>query len=402
MPPTAIGIGVGLSRVSPPPPLILDFRSPTWGFGTDPPAGCGYARAACASTVQTGASTLFDLSALSAVANVIVSGRASDSWEIGIAIEEPRTNLITYGRNYAQASWTVFGSATRTAGQSDPFGGTGASRIQAPSGTHGLGETIRTSCAGVSTASAWLRSHSGTAAPNLNTDRSSARIATNATATTAWGRLSFTATGGGAETTALVPVDGRDHSAIGGVVNGARDFAVDACQREVGGYPTSFIPTAGAITTRNAGFLPVLGATWASRILGGRAGILRHFRPMGARSEYSGTRYLWWLDANNHVSFAAATGVVTVTIAGVTNTTSALAWSRYADAQVFVEMGAGVSYVALLADGVRTVPSVAGSALGSLSAGDLYLGSSNVGGHTCAWNYKAGFFAPGTRPDWAW
>lgn len=385
------------------PPLVLDFRAASWGFGTEAPTGCGYTRAACASSVQTGTGTLFDLSALSAVAGLLAWGRALDAWDVGLVLEEPRTNLITYGRDYAQASWTVFGSALRTSGQSDPFGGTGASRIQAPSGTHGLGETIRTSCAGISTASAWLKSASGTAAPNLNTDRSSARIATSATAAATWGRLSFTATGGGAETTALVPVDGRDWSGIGGVAAGTRDFYVDACQREVGAYPTSYIPTAGAITTRNATFLRALSATVAPRLATGRLSLELKLRPMGARTEYGGTTSLWYVDANNQAAFVPSTGVLTITVAGSTNTVTLPSWARYDLVELSVQCGGGLATVVKYRLNSGSVMSLAvtGSALGTHASGDLYLCSTSSAQHLSCWLYTATFHPNGTAPAWA-
>lgn len=402
MPPISLGLGLGLSRASRPGPLLIDLRpavsSLGWAVDTVAPAGCTYTRAASPGTVQLGASGLYDLTLFAGVANLLVSGRASDSWDVGLLLGEARTNEVLAGRNFSAGSWVTAGTVTRTTGQSDAFGGTGATRVQVSSGVHVLAET-GTGTLSALTASAWVKG----VAPNFNVFRSTTPVvaATTAGSVGAWGRVSVAHNAlGGASS--VEPVDGRDWSGVGGLVAGARDVMLDACQREAGGYPDEFIPTAGAAATRAASFLSLPGAMLASRLIGGRVGILRHVRFKGARSEYSGTRYLWWLDANNHVSFAPATGVVTVTIAGATNTTSALTWSRHSEGQVFVEMGAGVSYVAILIDGVRTVPSVAGSALGSLSAGDLYVGSSNVGGHSCAWNYFAGFYAPGTRPSWAW
>ncbi len=382
-----------------PSPLILDFRSSSATFGVTAPAGCGYSRAACVSSVQTGASSLLDLSAFSGTADLLVRGRASDSWEHGIALEEARTNLVTYARNYAQAAWVKAGTVTRTTGQSDPFGGSGATRVQVASGTNVLADTGSGSLTDV-TVSAWVKG----AAPNANIFRTVGAVVTATTAGSvgAWGRAALSATGA-ASATSLEVVDGRDWSSVGGLVAGARDVMLDACQREAGLYPSSYVPTTGSTATRAASFFRVLSATWASRLLAGRVGLELWLRPMGARTEYTGTRYLWWIDANNNVAFDAATGVLTVTVAGASNTTSAITWSRNADVRVYVELGGSLAtYVAVLIDGVRTVPSITGSALGALAAGDLYLRSSSTTGHTCSWVYWQGFYAPGTRPDWAW
>lgn len=388
-------------HASRPPPLVLDFRVSVASFGVTVPAGCGYTRAASPDSVQIGSSLLVDLSSLAGIANVLVQGRTDDAWPGGIAGGEARTNLVTYGRGFSNAAWTKvttggpsYGAAT------SPFNTAGATLVTVPSGTGILAETVASGVvAGNVTASFWMLG--SPANSNLFTTASADRTAIATGSAAAWGRLSITRASGGG-TSALVLADGRDFVLKGGLVAGAHTATFDCAQREPGAYPSPWIPTTGATATRAASFFRVLGSTWSSRILAGRLGLGLWLRPWGARSEYTGVRYLWWLDANNHVAFDASTGVLTVTIAGASNTTSAITWNRDADVEVFVEMGAGVSYVAVLIDGVRTVPTVTGSALGSLSAGDLYLRSSSTTGHTCSWLYMQSFWSPGTRPWWAW
>lgn len=389
------------------PPLLLDLRPAikTFGFALDTifPPGCLYTRAASGGAVQSGTSSVFDYSPFFGVTvNMVVSGRANTDWEIGVLIEEARTNLVLNWRNFGAASWTLQGGATQTVtpGQLTPAGAGGARLVACPTpGSSALGETAPSGATGFTSVSAFYLG----ATPNGNLFKNTGGTRTGSlfTSPTVWTRDSITADmGGGAS--AYVPVDARDRSAEGGYAAAAVSTYLDFAQREAGRYPSSPIATTGTAATRAANFLRVPSATWSHQLVSGRVGFLRHLRPEGARSEYSGTRYIWWLDSNNHVAFDATTGVVTVTVAGATNVTSAITWNRYAEMQIYVEIGAGVAYVAFLIDGVRTLPTVSGSALGALSAADVFLASSNVGGHFCSWNYWQGFYAPGTRPPWAW
>jgi len=398
----ALGMGIGVAHATRPPPRILDFRTAAASFGVTVPAGCAYTRAACVSTVQTGTSGLVDLSAFSGTANLVVSGRADDAWEYGLLLGEARTNLVTYGRDFSNAAWTkVTSSGPSYGAATSPFGGTGATLVSVPITTGILAETTASGVvAGNVTASWW---HLGAASnSNLFTTGDGLRTGTTLGSVSVWSRLSITRASG-SNTSAIVLADGRDWTASGGLAAAAYSATFDAAQREAGNYPDEYIPTAGATATRNASFARALSAFWSPQILGGRVGIERAFRPKGARAEYTGVRYLWWSDANNNVAFDAATGVITVTVAGASNTTSAITWNRYASLRVYVETGGGLAtYVAVLIDGARTVPSITGSALGTVPAGDLYLGSSDTTGHTCAWNYRRGFYAPGPRPGLAW
>jgi hypothetical protein len=50
-------------------------------------------------------------------------------------IEKVRTNLQTYSQDFSNAVWVKSAGATLTHSQTDPNGGTTASRLQMPSGT---------------------------------------------------------------------------------------------------------------------------------------------------------------------------------------------------------------------------------------------------------------------------
>lgn len=380
-----------------PGPLVLDFRSAAATVGTTAPAGCGYTRAACASSVQTGTSTLVDLSAFSATANLIVRGRALDAWEFGIQLEEARTNRVPYSSDYTVGGglrWTQGGTVTGTAGQLGPAGAGTATRLQATAPgdnrfftATGLGASV-----GV-THSSWVTPNAPPAdvaiAGDAGTD--------NSLALSVWERLMATGTVTAADS--LYVVFG---SASAGLSAGARDWLVYGSQIELGRFPSSYIPTAGGTATRNATFLRALSATVTPKLATGRLSIELSFRAMGARTEYSGTHSLWYVDANNQAAFVASTGVLTITVAGATNTCTLPSWARYDLVEISVQCGGGVATVVKyrLNSGAVTSLAITGSALGTHATGDVYLLSTNAGQHLSAWLYTAAFYAPGA-PSWA-
>jgi len=351
--------------------------------------------------VQTGTSTLLDASASSGTANLLMWGRASDSWDVGIVLEEARTNFVTRGRDYSNASWTKVTTGTPTyGGATSPFGGTGATLVTVPITTGILAETTASSAvAGNVTASFWMLGDPANS--NLFTTTGSDRTAITTGSASAWGRLSITRSAGGG-TTALILADGRDWTAKGGLAAAAHTATFDAAQREEGSFPTEYIPTAGATATRNATFLRVLSATWASRVTAGRLSLELKLRAKGARTEYSGTHSLWYVDANNQAAFVASTGVLTITVAGATNTCTLPSWARLDLIELSVQCGGGAATVVKYRLNGGSVVSLAitGSALGTHATGDMYIGSTNAGQHLSGWYYLAAFYAYGA-PTWA-
>lgn len=370
--------------------------------GLTVPSGTGYTRAACYSSVQLGSTSILDMSAFAALADVLYTGRASDAWEYGLVLEEARTNLVL-ARDTAAASWSRFGGIVRTGSQASPVGDNAAARFEAPSGG-GLGENVAGATASAFTTSAWVRSHSGTAAPNFNTFRTLAgRVAINTAVGTTWTRLSQSLSGGGGETSALLPVDGRDWSGVGGVAAGTRDIYVDCPQRELGSFPTEWIPTAGSARTRAANFFRILSATLAPTLALGQLRLEMHLRPKGARTEYSTAAVaLWWIDANNHASLAPSTGTLTIAVGGVTNTCALPSWARHDELRLFFEVGGSqATRVRYSVNGAAPVaPAITGSALGAVSAGDVYLCSTSTTNHLSCWLYAARLWRAGRAPSW--
>ncbi|MEY5061765.1 MAG: hypothetical protein RIS45_1686 [Planctomycetota bacterium] len=385
--------------------LSLDFRiSNAFGYSLDTvvPAGCAYTRTACVGSVQSGTSGLYDYSGFGlSVPNMLVWGRASDAWETGLVLEEARTNLVLNARNFNAASWITAGTATRTTGQADALGGTGATRVQVASGTNVLAET-GTGTLGALAASVWILG----AAPNFNVFRATPALVAATTAASpssgaAWGRISVLHDAQGSASS-LEPVDGRDWAAQGGLVAGARDVILDCCQREAGSFPTEFIPTTGSTATRAASFLRALSATWAGYALTGRVSLEFVLRPKGARTEYSGSTTLWYVDASNQATFVPSTGVLTITVAGGTNTVTLPSWARYDLVELSVQAGGGVATVVKyrLNGGSVTSLAVTGSALGTHATGDMYLCSTSSAQHLSCWLYAVRYYRSG-GPSWA-
>lgn len=380
----------------------IDLSQNLFGFGSAAsltPYGLTYTRAASPLAAQWGTGNVFDLSFFAGSADVHISTRFNDSYRAGLALGEARTNLVLQWRNFGHAAWTKFGTPTLTAGQSDPFGGSGATRVQAPSGIHGLSETASGSETEV-VISQFLKG----AAPNFNLYRVVGGVITGTTAASvgAWSRISLAVTGA-ASATAAEPVDGRDWSAGGGLAAGARDATIDVVQREAGRFPSDPIPTTGTAATRAATFLNLTSAKVSEGLIAGRLQLELNLRAQGSLAEIGGSPHLLWADANNRMTINAATGVISLVIGGVTNTTSALAIARYDEINLFVCFGGGVAttFVYRINGGVWQTLVVAGAALGNITPANMYLLSqSTAGAHFSAWLYKVAAYKPNRRPLW--
>lgn len=225
--------------------------------------------------------------------------RSADTRGDGIAasllMERSATNLVQYSEDVSQASWTLGPGVTATYGLADPDGGTGAVRLQTPSGTFGVGETSGTTDNIASSwVSAWIRAQSGSDTPNLNAYFSTTgRLALSTSVTTTWTRLSRGRVSGVNEEKSVVPIDGRDWSGIGGVVAGARDSRAWGMQREVGYYPTSYIRTTAASVTRAQDTLSYASGNYPAGFL--TSGFVVVFAPDASSAEIISANEDWRL-----------------------------------------------------------------------------------------------------------
>jgi len=125
---------------------------------------------------------------------------------------------------------------------------------------------------------------------------------------------------------------------------------------------------------------------------------------MGARTAYSATTYLWYVDASNYASFVPSTGVLTIAIGGATNTVTLPAWAQYDLLDLYVGAGGGVATLVKyrLNGGATVTLVVTGSALGAMAATTTTLLSQSASaGHLDAWLYRARVWRPGLTPAWA-
>ena len=386
----------------------IDFTGRSAGYSTTAPSGFAYAQAASISSVQTGTSTLVTIPS---TADVVRIGRLDDAWELGLVHEPPRINYLAWSYDFSQqgspGKWIDSPSSvsiTRTAGKTDPSGGSLATRVQIAAATHQLGENSALAMPGetAATASVWIRN--GT--PNVNFYRSlGGRIGSTASAGASWSRVSISGAIAGAETTALVPVDGRDWSAIGGLTAGTRDVEIFGAQREGGTYPTSLIPSNGAQTARAGGNARVLAARWmphASK----RLSLEIRFHALASRAELEGMPYLWHTFDNASAFFTPSTGVLTIRdTSGATNTCTLPAWSRYDLVELWISYGGGAATVVKyrLNGGSVVTLVVLGSALASVvtaTSRDLYVMNANnaPSGHVSSIVHRIRGYSDGCVP----
>ena len=386
----SLGIGLGLTKHDLPPFWEIDFTGRAAGYSTTAPSGLLYSRASCGDSVQTGTSTAV---ICPTQADLMKFGRANDAWDAGLLIEGPCTNEVPNPRNLAAASWLI-PPTSLDAAQPNPFGTSGGSYRIAISGTSVFREVAYS--AGTSTAwtqSQWVLG----AAPNANLVANGAtqRFGTTAGSVGAWGRIAVSGSVPLGSSIANV-VDARDQTASGGLTAGARDVYVDAVQREARAYATSFVPSG----TRNGALLQLPALTRGS----GRISLDLRLRPMGARTAYSATTYLWYVDASNYAAFVPSTGVLTIAIGGATNTVTLPAWAQYDLLDLYVGAGGGVATLVKyrLNGGATVTLVVTGSALGAMAATTTTLLSQSASaGHLDAWLYRARVWRPGLTPAWA-
>ena len=394
----------------------FDFRSRTPGYSTTPLSGFGFSRASSIDSVQTSESTLV---ICPTQADVMRFGRWQSAWDVGLSLGGPQTNYIAWSYDYSQqgspGKWTDFPSSSsiiRTAGRTDPSGGTSATRVQITAATHGLGEYAALTMPGetAATASVWIRN--GT--PNTNFYRSiGGRTGSTASAGASWSRVSISGAIAGGETTAFVPVDGRDWSAVGGLTAGTRDAEIFGASRTGGTILDEAILTNGSTATRAGTLCWIPARDWMPIVAacGGRLRIELDFRVKGSRAKHAtyGLAWLWHTFDNASCWCDPGTGTTTIRdTTGATNTWPMPAFSDYDRVRIWTEAGAGVatSVQYRLNGGLVVAASVTGSPLGAMAtstARDLYVLNSNSAsaGHVWCWAYQVWVYPAGQRPDWA-
>lgn len=375
-----------------------DFTQLAGGAAPVLPGGVAVASgAATERTVQTGPSTVVT----DVPQNQGRIGRTSTLEAFGLVVEEARTNRWPLARDVealGQPTIAAGSGATYTAsGVVGPDGAGTPKRLQVTSGGYSRYFSQGAQPSVKYTASWWVRTLSGSVLNQTMLTATAPYTFAVETDTTAWQRR--TVVSDVAETNRnLVPLDGRDWNANGGVVAGARDGVVDLLQLEDGGFPTETILTT---STRSAEFLsrPTVGSS-------GQIQLLLRFRPKGDRSSYSGTPHFFSFGTGtDRAYFDPANGKVTVICNGVTYTTLVgMEWQAGDVVDLWVQCGNTTrTRCCYRVNGGSTVllgesSAVAGAHTGS---GTFYLlnqgGSSNT--FSC-WLELVELWRPGRTPAW--
>lgn len=375
--------------------LAIDLTTLTPGAITTLPGGLLLTRASAA-TVQTGTSTVVTAGIGTDVARV---GRRLDADSIGLVLEPTRTNLIADARDVSTGTWFVGqGTATHPGTPVGPDGASLTSREILSAGQYGQIRTGQT-WTGSATMSAWIRTTSGAAGNGQIYVWDGATFAPSLlTLSGTWTRYSVTRAAGSAGGQ-FSPCDARS---LGAGAPGALDNLLDLMQGEQGAWPSEAIITTGASVTRAGERLYHPAAS--ALVHYGRLSIALSFRPKSTLANADGVQRLW--TSGSDYAELATTGVLTVSIGGVTNTTAALSWAQYDSVRIFVAAGGGVASVVsyTVNAGAAVHPTVTGSALGTVSTvGALELlndGAGTPAKQLAAWVTALEFYKSGDGPSW--
>lgn len=365
--------------------LSVDFTTLAAGALVSLPSGLLLTRASAA-TVQTGTSTVVIAGITTDVARV---GRRLDAEALGLVFEESRLNSASDGRVITAASWTGPNCTSTNNAGNGPDGSALADRVQTTSGGYS-GQINQTGLTvGTWTASFWQKRYSGTgnATSGYRYSLSPQAITINET----WQRYSRQ---NAAAAQSFNPV------ATYAPVSVAGDCLVDLMQLEEGKWPSEAIVTAGATATRQGERLYLPAAS--SVVTAGRLGLELRCRPKGARADY-GAAIRLWTSGSDYAEVAVATGVVTVSIGGVTNTTDAITWSQYDTLDLWIAAGGGLATVVKyrVNGGAVSTLTITGSALGNVStAGALDLLCNGTSNQLSCWLEKIRCYNRGRQPSW--
>ena len=385
---------------------------------------------------QTSASTLAFIGTTADLAQIGDAGYGR-----GLVIQPRNRNLLPIlsaqydTRNQNSAGWVPVISGTYPSGTNGPDGTNSNIRVQCPSGSPGSYAQLNSTVNGrYNCASVWVRSTPSSSMP-IAVTVSKATAGTNAVFTSAanatWQRVTLnqaTVIGDG-NTMYIVPVDGTNEVASGGLAAGTRDQLMDCCQLDgndfaseyLDGYncirepdslswPAGFIDADGSISfylkyiakhgTTN---LPYSDAT----SVGGQSVQLYQylFSYTGTHGEYArinvGTGTAWRLEMGNTLDFGGVGQV----------SSSSISFNRGDIVEVFIKMGGGAATVAKWRVGgsgswnlwgLTSTFSVVTTGSHPLCVGNKTLGSgTTLDGSIWGWIQKSYIYKSGQRPSGA-
>jgi hypothetical protein len=248
-------------------------------------------------------------------------GAGTAPWP-GLTIEHRDTNTQPASRdmNYTTGgSWQAGGESVFSPGyESGPDGLSGsAGRMIIGPGTYGRVAKTEVSITGDRSWTIWCKAvgTGSRASTAMTTPTPLVAKGTTTLTTTSWERLFITTTVSSSNLYAVSSHAG-DLISVGGLGNGAQDLVCDCFQKTNSHVPHEFIPTAassGATAVSNADkvMYPL-----RNLVKDGRLSLDMLFTPKAARTDYSGSIYLWYVDGNNYASIDANNGFLTCSIGG--------------------------------------------------------------------------------------
>lgn len=333
----------------------------------------------------------------------------------GYLHEEARTNVLTQARNTTSGNWSA-GTATRTAGQGSPDGGSSATRFNMTSGQFSDFVRITTGLPTFPityTASMWVlrggTSDSTYALDNIFGLSAGQGNVVSGNATATWQHITnvflYPVAANALE---IIPTDGRSTTPLtGGVAAAAHDIRGDLFQLEQGAFATSTALSAGSAFARSGDRLQQ--TTGSAMVQNGRLSFYVKMLPLGASSAYSTnlSAIRLWTDAGDATTFveiSTSTLQLKVSVGGVTETFgTALSWSALDVLEIFVRAGNGTSEASYRKNsGSKISLGSSATSMASLAPGGAYdLLSNGTGSQFSAIVQTISAYGDGSKPSWA-